>query len=41
MDEFDRLQEVQSILKGKGLIDKSQVSLDVAGDIIDTIDEAF
>lgn len=41
MEEYDRLKRVQKILEGEGVIDKNQLSLDLAGDIVDAIDEAF
>jgi len=41
MNETNRLKKVQSILVNEGLIDKQSLTLDIASDIIDAIDESF
>jgi hypothetical protein len=41
MNETNRLKKVQSILINEGLIDKQSLTLDIASDIIDAIDESF
>lgn len=41
MDKNERLMEVQTILVNEGLIDKKNLTLDIANDILDAIDESF
>lgn len=41
MNETNRLKKVQSILVNEGLIDKQSLTLNIASDIIDAIEESF
>ena len=41
MDNNERLMEVQAILVGEGLLNNKDITLDIANDILDAIDESF